>query len=96
MPEYSVLCEYLEGQLDRIRAGEAVILEVHDMDTWERKVVRALVFQSPEGLTDVSLLKVEEYGGDLRPQPWAIRILEELEPDSTESRPLSEFRRRGR
>lgn len=95
MAQYCVLCEYLEGQMDKVRAGKEVILEIHDLDTFERKIVRALISDNPEALTGASPLSIEEYGGDLRKETWAIKVLEELDPDQMGSKPVGEFRRGG-
>jgi hypothetical protein len=62
-----------------IRAGLPVVLEVRDMDTFERLVVRALIAEPTMPLADADELWVLDYVESRQAAPWSIRILEELD-----------------
>lgn len=95
MAEYSALCEYVDSFKAEIDAGREVLLEVRDLSTWERKVVKAVLIRRSDALEGADLLRIEDYTGDFRPDVWSIRIVEELDADALESIPRSDLRRYG-
>lgn len=68
-----------------ILAGEPVILEVRDLDTFERLVVKAIVAEPPNVLDDGDELWVLDWIEAKLEKPWSIRVLEELDEDAAES-----------
>jgi len=68
-----------------IVSGEPVILEVRDLDTFERLVVKALVAEPPNVVDDGHELWVLDWVEAKLEEPWSIRILEELDEDAAES-----------
>ncbi|MBI4319458.1 MAG: hypothetical protein HY675_13300 [Chloroflexi bacterium] len=92
MAEYSVLCEYVEKIKAQGPGAHHVTLEVRDIGTWERKVVKALVARSVDDLADGEKLFIEDYGGNLQTAPWAIKVVEELDSDEFVATPEAYFR----
>jgi hypothetical protein len=68
-----------------ILAGEPVILEVRDLDTFERLVVKAIVAEPPNVLDDGDELWVLDWIESKLEEPWSIRVLEELDEDAADS-----------
>jgi hypothetical protein len=84
---YEVYEAYLDGHEGEIERREPFIMEVRDLAEFTRKVVRARVAQPPERLPAAQDLWVRNYKDDsIRPEPWSIEILEEL--DEEEVKPV--------
>jgi hypothetical protein len=65
-----------------VGAGKPIVVEVRDLDTFERKVVRALVATPPGKLEDGDELWVLDWVESRQPEPWSIRVLEELDEEA--------------
>jgi hypothetical protein len=90
---YEVLEEYVHSQRAEIDQGKPIVLEVRNTDTFERLVVRAQVAppgHSLDGGTPLALMNLAE---NVSSDQWQIRVLEELDPEAVEIRPVSDFRR---
>jgi hypothetical protein len=61
--------------------AEPFVLELRDLDTFERLVVRALVAEPPGTLEDGDKLWVLDWVESRQVEPWSIRVLEELDED---------------
>ncbi|HJP39636.1 MAG TPA: hypothetical protein QF499_11000 [Gammaproteobacteria bacterium] len=68
-----------------IVSGEPLVLEVRDLDTFERLVVRAIVAESPNALDDGDELWVLDWIESKLEKPWSIQVLEELDEDAAET-----------
>lgn len=68
-----------------ILAGEPLILELRDLDTFERLVVRAVVAEPPNSLEGGDDLWVVDWIESRLDQPWSIRVIEELGEDAAEA-----------
>lgn len=79
--EYEVYIGYLDGKEDKIAQGEPLLLEVRDLQTFERKVVRATVVPPPATSTAGDRLWVMNWVEKREPEPWTIFVLEELDED---------------
>lgn len=79
--EYEVYIGYLDGKEDEIDVGNPILVELRDLSTFERKVVRAVVAQSPETLQDGDKLWVMDWVEKRQPEPWWIKIVEEMDED---------------
>ena len=75
--EYLAYIGDLKEIEEAIKQGKEVIIEVRDQ-RYSRNVVRALISQSPEGLSDSTKLWIEGYQGR-REGPWTIKVVEVLE-----------------
>lgn len=67
-----------------ITNGEPLVVEVRDLDTFERLVVRALVAEPPGQIENGDELWVLDWVEKKLEAPWSIRVLEELEDDALE------------
>ncbi len=93
MADYEILEEYIESQKTEIDQGNPIVLEVRDMDTFERKVVRAQVAPPGCELEGGERLILRNLMENVSSDQWKIKILEELDPESVEIRPQSDFRK---
>jgi hypothetical protein len=66
-------------------SGESFVLEVRDLDTYERKIVRAIVSKPETELADSDLLWILDWVEARQADPWHIRVLEELEEEDATS-----------
>ena len=53
-------------------------IQIRDAETYEQKVVRAIVSSSPEKLPGADSLRVRWQRGQPLPNLWAIKIIEDL------------------
>jgi len=74
---------YLDGHEEEIAKGEPFVLEVRDLQTMTRMVVRARVARSQQELPQGKPLYRKGYRDEFgfEGEPWAIEILEELDED---------------
>jgi len=84
MEGYEVYEAYLDGHEGEIEKGEPFILEVRELATFQRKVVRAKVAREAGALAEGQPLWVRRYNEEFLPAPWAIQILEELDEDQVQ------------
>jgi hypothetical protein len=75
--------------LDEIVEGEEILIQVRDADTYEERVVRAVVHRSPSLLPGADALRVRWQKGQSLPELWAIRILEDR--GSVADQPVGKF-----
>ncbi|MBI2875822.1 MAG: hypothetical protein HYY20_02955 [Candidatus Tectomicrobia bacterium] len=79
---YEVYGLYLEDLREEIQQGQEVVLEVRDLNDISRKVVRARVKESAEGLPGAEQLWVRNAKDEITDQCWAIQVIEELPDDA--------------
>lgn len=72
---------YVAEKEASIDAGEALVIEVRDLDTYERKVVRAVLARPGVALEDSDELWILDWVEARQSDPWRIRVLEELDED---------------
>lgn len=70
---------YISEKEAEAESGEPVVLEVRDMDTYERKVVRAVIAKPGTELADSDVLWILDWVEARQEDPWRIRVVEELE-----------------
>ena len=68
-----------------IAAGEPFTIEVRDLDTFERKIVRAVVAAPPAAVDGGEALWVLDWIESRLEVPWSIRVLEELDEAAAEA-----------
>jgi hypothetical protein len=85
---YEAYIGYLKDDSQETRPeitnGQPMVVEVRDLDTFERLVVSALVAEPPAQIEDGDELWVLDWVEKKLPTPWPIRVLEELEDDALE------------
>jgi hypothetical protein len=74
---------------DEIPEGEEQLIQVRDAETFEQKVVKAIVSKSPEKLPGADSLRVRWQRGQALPDMWAIKIIEDL--GSVMDQPTGQF-----
>ncbi len=83
---YEVYIGYLHDDnqqtKEAIRAGEALVLEVRDLDTFERLVVKAVVGEPGAPVEGGDELWVLDYVESRQERPWSVRIIEELDDEA--------------
>ena len=85
---YAIFEVYLAKQWDNIQAGKEIIVEAHSRDDGSTHLVKAKIAKSKEKLPDGEDLWVKnEDGAFLAENPWAIKIVEELDPDEVSFSP---------
>ena len=86
---YEAYIGYLTDASQKTRrevgAGEPFVIELRNLDTFERLVVRALVAEPPAKLESGEELWVLDWVENRKPVPWSIRVLEELDEEQLEA-----------
>lgn len=80
---YHIFEVNLARKWDDIQAGKEVILEGQSLDDGCTHTVKAVVGK-PEDLPDGVNLGILSDDGRLKDEKWAIKVLEELDPDDVE------------
>ena len=87
--EYVTFITHLED----LAEGREIVLTIRDLTPGPRKydarIVRAIVSRHPERLPEADVLRVRSWTGTLYPQPWAIKITQEV--GETPGRPHGEM-----
>jgi len=78
---FEVFHTLLEANKERIENGEALLLEVTNLDSLEKLPVKALVSEKPEDSGGWEDLWIRDKEDKIVPQRWKIRVLEELDAD---------------
>jgi hypothetical protein len=93
MARFEVLEEYIESQRSEIEAGNPVVIEIRDLDTFERLVTRSIVAPPGRDLEGGVSLTVRNLAENIVSDAWKICILEELDPESVDIKPQSDYRK---
>jgi len=86
---YEAYIGYLTDSSQKTRrevvAGEPFVIELRDLDTFERLLVRAIVAEPPAKVESGQELWVLDWVENRMPVAWSIRVLEEIDPDAVEA-----------
>ena len=93
MAVYEILEEYVHGQRADIDQGNPVTVEVRDRDTFERLVVKAKIAPPGADLEGGEQLVLRDLAENVSADDWKIVVLEELDPESVDIKPVSDFRK---
>lgn len=93
MAVYEILEEYVHGQRGDIDQGKPITVEVRDLDTFERLVVKAQIAPPGADLEGGEQLILRDLAENVSADDWKIVVLEELDPESVDIKPVSDFRR---
>jgi hypothetical protein len=63
---------------NEITEGVEALIQVRDAETYEERIVKAIVSRSPEKLPGADALRVRWQRGQSLPELWAIKILEDM------------------
>lgn len=72
---------FLDYNKDCIDRGEPFVLQVMDLDTFEQKVVRAVVAPPGELGGEWKELWIKDSSDEVKPETWRIRVVEELDEE---------------
>lgn len=61
-----------------LKEGEEIIIAIRETDIFRTRVVRAIVSATKNKLPGGDTLWLRWNLGDLRPEPWVIKILEDM------------------
>jgi len=85
---YAIYEVYIAKEWNNIQTGNDVIVEVTSRDDLTSHLVKARIAESKEQLPDGKELWVRTESGTWLPKnPWAIKVLEELDPDEVSFTP---------
>ena len=89
--EYEVYIGYLDGKDEEIDAHREIVVEVRDLETFERKVVRAVLARPGQELPDSDILWVTDWVESSSKEEWKIKVVEELDEDTDVARERSDI-----
>lgn len=64
--------------LSTLKEGEEITIAIRETDIYRTRVVRAVVSSSKKTLPDGDTLRIRYNRGYLRPEPWLIKIIEDV------------------
>lgn len=90
---YEILEEYIESQRPDIERGNPIVIEIRDINTFERLVVKALIGVPGQPLDGGDSLILKNLAENVVSDQWTIKVLEELDTESVSVQPQSSFRK---
>ena len=93
MTTYEILEEYVHSQRAAIDQGNPVVVEIRDIDTFERLTVRARIFPPNSGEEGTDTLVLRDLAENVSANDWGISILEEVDPETADITPQSDYRK---
>ena len=93
MTTYEILEEYVHSQRAAIDQGSPVIVEVRDTDTFERLTVKARLLPPGAAEENADQLVLRDLAENVAADDWKIVILEEVDPDTADISPQSDYRK---
>lgn len=82
---YEAYIGYLDDKDEQIGKGQSIVVEVRDLDTFERLVVRAKVGKPEQSLAAADELWILDWVEKRQPEPWSIIVEEELDDEAIEA-----------
>ena len=93
MTTYEILEEYVHAQRAAIDQGSSVVVEVRDVNTFERLTVKARIFPPNSGEEGTDTLVLRDLAENISAKDWGISILEEVDPETADITPQSDYRK---
>jgi len=85
MSKYAIFEVYIANNISDIDTGKEITVEVFCMDDASIHLVKAKIAKDPGQLTDAEELMVRNDEGQfIKENPWAIQVIEELDPDDVD------------
>ena len=81
---YAIFEVYLASNWDDIKAGKPMLCEVQSLDDALVHIVKAEIAESIENLPGGEELIIKTEDGNFKSDKWAIKIIEEYDPDEVE------------
>jgi hypothetical protein len=82
---YEAYIGYVADKNEQIGNGESIVIEVRDLDTFERLVVRAKVGMPGQPVEGGDELWILDWVEKRQEEPWSIVVEEELDEDAAEA-----------
>jgi len=76
--EWETFEEVIYDRQGEIETGQIIETYVVDRETYERVYVKAMICKDPSRLPDGDKLWVRDFKGKLKPEVWAIKIVENV------------------
>ena len=96
MTTYEILEEYVESQRQAVEQGQLVVVEIRDIDTFERLVVKARIGTPDDPLVNADRLVLKNLAENVVSNQWTIEVIEELDAETVTVAPQSAFRKSAR
>jgi hypothetical protein len=93
MATYEILEEYVLSQQAAIDQGNSVVVEVRDVDTFERLTVRARIFTPNSDEEGKDTLVLRDLAENVAANDWSISIIEEVDSETANITPQSDYRK---
>lgn len=93
MTTYEILEEYVHSQRAAIDQGKSVVVEVRDIDTFERLTVKARIFPPQSSEEGADTLVLRDLAENIAANDWSISIVEEVDSETADIRPQSDYRK---
>jgi len=81
---YTIFEIYIVNNWNDIQAGKPIMSEVQSLDDGLIHIVKAEIAQSPDKLPGAEELIIKTEDGIFKSDKWAIKIIEEYDPDEVE------------
>ena len=85
---YGIYEAYVAANWGDIQAGKPIVCEVQSVEEGITRVVKAQIAQSAAALPGADILRLKTDEGAWKEEKWAIKIVEELDPDEVVLTPL--------
>jgi hypothetical protein len=96
MATFEILEEYVESQRQDIEQGREVTVEIRDIDSFERLVVRAQIGVPAQPIDGGDRLVLKNLAENVVSDQWTIRVVEELDAETVSITPQSAYRKSAR
>jgi hypothetical protein len=86
--KYAMFEVYLANNWSDVKAGKEITCELFCFDDASIHLVKAIIAKKPDSLPDGEELMVRNDEGQyIKDNPWAIKVIEELDPDEVDFAP---------
>jgi len=96
MTTYEILEEYVESQRQAVEQGQPVVVEIQDIETFERLVVKARIGTPDAPVANGDRLVLKNLAENVVSDKWTIEVIEELDAETVAVVPQSAFRKSAR
>ena len=69
---------FIVSDVSELKDGEEQTLQIRDTETYESRIVQAVIGSDPAKMPGSDVLRIRWQRGQLIPEVWAIRITKEL------------------
>lgn len=93
MNQYEILEEYVHSKKAEIDQGNDIVVEIRDLETFERLVARVKIGPPEAPIDNGDQLILKNLAENVTSDQWTVQVLEELDPDEVQITPESDFRK---